>query len=86
MNSLLRRSNETELTRILDFVPRILEEAIDITSFYKSQARINNLYRRAKGITKTSYTDNYSDESIDEVFTKTRKELDDIYYRITGLS
>jgi len=84
MNTLLRNSNEKEITRILDFVPGILEEATDIHSFYKSQARINNLYRRAKGITKMSYMDRYSSESIEEEFTKTRKELDDIYYKIIG--
>ncbi len=84
MNTLLRDSNEKEITRILEFMPSILEEAIDISSFYKSQARVNNLYRRAKGITKTSYMEKYSTEYIEEEFTKTRTELDSIYDRILG--
>ena len=84
MNTLLRDSNEKEITRILEFMPSILEEAIDIHSFYRSQARINNLYGRAKGITKTSYMEKYSTEYIEEEFTKTRTELDSIYDRIIG--
>ena len=84
MNTLLRDSNEKEITRILEFMPSILEEPIDIHSFYRSQARINNLYGRAKGITKTSYMEKYSTEYIEEEFTKTRTELDSIYDRIIG--
>ena len=85
MNTLLRSSNEKEIDRIIEFIPSILEVAeTDITSFYKSQARINNLYRRAKGLLTVGYMDKYTIESIDEEFSKTREELDDIYYKITS--
>lgn len=83
MNTLLKSSNEKEITRLLEFIPNILEEATDIFSFYKSQARINNLYRRVKGITEMSYT-KYTSEFIEDEFHKTRNELDDIYNIIIG--
>ena len=85
MNTLIRSSNEKEITRILDFIPPILEEAeTNITSFYKSQAKVNSLYRRAKGLLMVNHMDKYTLESIDEEFHKTREELDDIYYRIVS--
>lgn len=83
MNSILRSSNEKEITRILEFIPNILSEAsFDMISFYKAQARINSLYRRAKGIAEISYMEKYTSDSIEEEFGKTREELDNIYYKI----
>lgn len=84
MDSMLRSSNEKEIERILDYIPGIIEEAKDISSFYKSQARINGIYRRAKGISKTTYMNKYSSEFIENEFGKSREELDKIYYKIVG--
>lgn len=83
MNSMLRNCNEKEIDRLLEFIPGILEEAVNITSFYKSQARINNLYKRAKKITKTTYT-KYPTKVIENEFSKTREELDKIYDMIVN--
>jgi len=70
---------------LLDFVPSILEEAeTSISSFYKSQAKINSLYRRAKRITSTTHIERYPTDYIEKEFSKTREELDDIYYKITS--
>lgn len=85
MNTLIKSSNEKEIERLIDYIPNILKEVTDITSFYKSQARINNLYRRTKGIIRTSFVNNYTPEYIEIEFHKTREELDNIYNKIIGV-
>jgi len=84
MNPLMRSSDEKEIGRILDFIPEILEEAeTNIGCFYRSQSKVNALYRRAKGLTRTTHIEKYPTEFIEDEFSGFRAELDDIYNNLT---
>ena len=84
MSLMMSVCNEKEVDRLLDFIPGILEESeTNIHNFYKTQAKVNALYRRTKRLAQTTFMEKYPIASIDEEFSGFRDELDNIYTNLT---